>query len=94
MDRTVGGVNVSTIIAPIVGQVSVVWDKDVPAGTLLCADMSMLSVVATPVPNKGVLFYEELSKSGAGTSGQLFGMLVIDYGAEESHGLISGLTTS
>ena len=49
-DRQVGGVNVSTILAPLVGQVSVIWDKDIPAGSLLCADLSVCSVVATPVP--------------------------------------------
>jgi hypothetical protein len=94
MDRNVGGVNVATIIAPIVGQVSVVWDKDVTAGTLVLADVSACNVTATPVPGKGVLFYEELSKTGAGTSGELFGMLGLDYGAEELHGKITGLTTS
>jgi hypothetical protein len=93
MDRQVGGVNVATIIAPIVGQVSVVWDKDVPAGTLACVDIGVCNLVATPVPEKGVLFYEELSKTGAGTSGQVFGMLGLNYQAEEMHGQITGLTT-
>jgi len=92
MDRKVGGVNVSTIIVPLAGQVSVVWDKDVPAGSLLCAEMSVCSVMATPVPGKGVLFYEELSKTGAGTSGELFGLLGMNYGAEEMSGKITGLS--
>jgi hypothetical protein len=94
MSRTVGGVNVSTIISPLAGEVSVVWDVDVPAGTILCADMAVCYPVFTPVPEKGLLFYEELSKTGAGTSGQLFGMMGIDYGPEEHHMKVTGLTTS
>jgi len=94
MSRTVGGVNVSTIISPFVGEVSVVWDVDVPAGTLLCADMSVCYPVFTPVPGKGLLFYEDLAKTGAGSSGQLFGQMGIDYGPEEYHQKITGLTTS
>jgi hypothetical protein len=50
--------------------------------------------MATPVPEKGVLFFEELSKTGASEKGQLFGMLGLDYGPEEYHGKITGLTTS
>jgi hypothetical protein len=56
--------------------------------------MAVCYPVFTPVPEKGLLFYEELSKTGAGTSGQLFGMMGIDYGPEEHHMKITGLTTS
>lgn len=94
MDRTVGGVNVSTILAPLVGEVSVVWDNNVPAGTLLLADLSVCGVMATPVPEKGVLFFEDLAQTGAAQPGQLYGQLGIAYGAEEFHGKITGLTTS
>ncbi len=94
MDRSVGGVNVDTIIAPLAGRVSVVWDNNVPAGSLLCADLAFCGMMATPVPGKGVLFFEELSKTGASEKGQLYGQLGIDYGPEEYHGKITGLTTS
>jgi hypothetical protein len=88
---TVGGVNVEQIIAPLVGRVSLVWDANVPAGSLLCADMSVIKPVVLPVPGKGVLFYEELSKTGASEKGQIYGQIGIDYGAEEYHGKITGL---
>lgn len=94
MDRTVGGVNVNTIIAPLVGQCSVVWDYNVPAGSLLLADLSVCGIMATPVPDKGVLFFEDLSKTGASEKGQIYGQLGLAYGAEEYHGKITGLTTS
>jgi len=93
-DRSVGGVNVETIIAPLVGRVSVVWDANVPAGSLLCADMSVCKPVVLAVPEKGVLFYEELSKTGASEKGQIYGQMGIDYGPEEFHGKITGLSTS
>jgi hypothetical protein len=94
MSRTIGGVNVATVISPLVGQFGVIWDKNVPAGTVLCADVAFCGVMATPVPNKGVLFFEELSKTGASEKGQLYGQLGLAYGAEEYHGKITGLTTS
>jgi hypothetical protein len=90
----IGGTNVTTIIAPVIEQVGVVWDANIPAGTLLLADLSVCNVVFTPVPQKGDFFYEDLSKGGASESGQLFGMAGIDYGPEEYHGKITGLTTS
>jgi hypothetical protein len=92
--ETIGGVAVETIIAPLAGRVAAVWDYNVPAGTLFCADMSVMRPVVLPVPGKGVLFYEELSKTGASEKGQIYGQIGIDYGAEEFHGKVTGLTTS
>jgi hypothetical protein len=94
-DVSVGGTNVETIIAPFVGRVSVVWDVNVPAGSLLCADLSVCNVVFTPVTGKpSGLFLEPLAKTGAADSAQFFGSAGIDYGPEEYHGKITGLTTS
>ena len=90
----IGGVNVRTIIAPLVGEVGVIWDANVPAGSLLIADMAVCKPVVTPVPGKGVLFFEELSKTGASEKGQIYGQIGIDYGPEEYHGKITGLATS
>jgi len=47
-----------------------------------------------PVPGKGVLFYEELSKVGAAETGQIFGQFGLDYGPKEFIGKISGLSVS
>lgn len=90
-DRFIGGVNVATIISPLVGEVAIVWDANIPSGTILLADVSVCGVMATPVPEKGVLFYEELAKVGAAEPGQLYGQMGIAYGAEEYHGKITGL---
>ena len=69
----------------------VVWAPNVPAATLLIADLDVCHPVFLPVPGKGVLFYEELAKTGAAETGQVYGQLGIDYGPEEFHGKIINL---
>lgn len=91
--QDVGGVKVSTILTDF-AEVAVVYAPAVPAATLLVADMAYCKPTALPVPGKGVLFYEELARSGAGTNGQLYGQLGIDYGYEGYHGTITSLATS
>ena len=63
-------------------------DSSAPISRAFC------NPVFLPVPNKGVLFYEELSRTGASESGQIYGQIGIDYGPEEMHGTITGLATS
>ena len=65
-----------------------------PTDTVLIAEMSTCAPVFCPVPGKGLLFYEALSKTGAAEKGQLYGQIGLDYGPEEYHGKITGLTTS
>lgn len=90
MDRTTGGVAVKTILTDFC-DLSVVFDPQVPASSLLIADVSACAPVFLPVPDKGYLFYEDLSKNGAAESGQLYGQMGIDYGPERFHGVITGL---
>lgn len=92
-DRNVGGVNVSQIETDF-AMLGVVWAPNVPAATLLIADLAFCSPVFLPVPGKGVLFYEELSKVGAAEKGQIYGQVGIDYGPEEYHGTITSLATT
>lgn len=91
-DRNVGGADIKQIETDF-AMLGVVWAPNVPAGTILIADMSVINPVALPVPGKGVLFYEELSKTGASEKGQIYGQLGLDYGPEEFHGTITGLAT-
>jgi hypothetical protein len=69
-DRNVGGVNIQQIETDF-AQLGIVWAPNIPAATLLVADMSMCAPVFLPVPNKGVLFFEEIAKAGAATAGQI-----------------------
>lgn len=91
--RNVGGLNINQIETDFT-MLGVVYAPYMPTDTLLIADMSVCFPVFVPVPDKGVLFYEELSKTGASEKGQLYGQMGIDYGPEEYHGKITGLTTS
>lgn len=91
--RNVGGVNINQIETDF-AILGVVWAPNVPTTTLLLAEMSVCSPVFLPVPDKGVLFYEELSRTGASEKGQIYGQIGIDYGPEEYHGTITGLADS
>jgi len=92
-DRNVGGMDIKQIETDF-AQFGVIWAPNVPSATLLVADLDVCKPVFLPVPGKGVLFYEELSKTGASERGQIYGQIGIDYGPEEFHGTITNLTTS
>jgi len=91
--RNVGGLNIKQIETDFT-MLGVVWAPNVPAATLLIADLAVCSPVYLPVPEKGVLFYEELAKVGASEKGQVYGQIGLDYGPEEYHGTITSLATS
>jgi hypothetical protein len=91
--RNVGGVNISQIETDF-AMLGVVWAPQMPTSTLLIAEMSVCSPVFCPVPGKGLLFYEELSRSGAAEKGHIYGQMGLDYGPEEYHGKITSLATS
>jgi len=92
-DRNVGGVNIKQIETDF-AVLGIVWAPNVPAATLLIGDVAFCAPVFLPVPEKGVLFYEQLSKTGASETGQIYGQIGIDYGPEEMHGTITNLATS
>lgn len=92
-DRNVGGMNIKQVETDF-AMLGIVWAPNVPAATLLVADLAFCSPVYLPVPEKGVLFYEELAKTGAAEKGQIYGQIGLDYGPEEYHGTITGLATS
>lgn len=92
-DRNVGGYNISQIETDF-AVLGVVWDPQVPAATLAIIDMAFCNPVFLPVPDKGVLFYEELARVGASEKGQVYGQIGLDYGPEEYHGKITTLATA
>lgn len=92
-DRNIGGVNIKQIETDF-AVLGIVYAPRMPTDTLLVADMSVVYPVFVEVPGKGVLFYEELARVGASETGQIYGQFGIDYGPEEYHGKITGLTTS
>jgi hypothetical protein len=93
MDRNVGGVNIKQIETDF-GNIGVALNRFNPEGSLLLAEMSVITPVFQPTPNKGNFFYEELSRKGAADEGQIFGMIGLDHGPGFMHGKITGLATT
>lgn len=91
--RTVGGVNIRTIITEF-GEIGVVMNRHVSAGVLACFEMAVCKPVVMPIPGKGELFLEPKPATGASSKSMLYGEWGIQYGPEQWHGKITGLTTS
>lgn len=70
------------------GSLNIVFDPYVPNGKLLVADIAHVAPVFCPVPGKGVLFVEELAKTGADNKKQLYGQIGLDHGMAYMHGSI------
>ena len=90
-DRNVGGVNIEQIETDF-GPIGIVLSRFSPANTVLAIEVSVCAPVFQPVPGKGVLFYEPLSKTGASESGQIFGQIGLDHGPAFMHGVLSNVT--
>ncbi|MCL2562414.1 MAG: DUF5309 domain-containing protein [Oscillospiraceae bacterium] len=88
--RTVGGVNITQVETDFFNM-GIVWNRFVPADTILIADVAHIAPVFQVVPGKGVLFTEELAKTGASEKVQLFGQIGLAHGAGFLHGSITGL---
>lgn len=92
-DRNVGGLNIKQIETDF-AILGVVWAPQCTTSVLQIVDMAFVRPVFCPVPEKGVLFREPLAKSGASDTEQIYGQIGLDYGPEEYHGKVYGLSTS
>lgn len=88
-DRT-AGMNVMTIETDF-GFINIVFDQFMPAKSLLVADIAHVAPVFCPVPGKGVLFKEDLAKTGADNKKQIYGQIGLDHGMAWMHGAITNL---
>jgi hypothetical protein len=91
--RSVGGVNIRTIVTPF-GELGVVINRHMVASTVGIFDFAFIKPVCMPIPGKGELFLEPLAKTGAAENSQLYGEWGLQYGPQTMHGEITGLTTS
>lgn len=89
-DRNVGGLDIKQLETDF-GVVGVVTSMFAPANTVLALEASAIAPVFQEVPGKGVLFYEELAKTGAAEKGQIYGMIGVDHGPAFAHGRLYGL---
>lgn len=70
------------------GRFGIVYEKDMVADQALVADMTLVTPVARMIPEKGLLFDEELAKTGAADKWQIYGEWGIAYGYGDRHTLI------
>ena len=90
--RNVGGLNIQELETDFC-KLGVVWNKFMPADAILIVDVAHVAPVFQVVPNKGVLFEEELAKTGASDKIQIFGQIGLDHAPAFLHGCIYGLKT-
>ncbi|MFD6421040.1 DUF5309 family protein [Streptomyces sp. NPDC060198] len=91
MTRNIGGVAVDTLVTDF-GTFGVMLDRWMPTGQIAVVDLSVCAPVWLEIPGKGLLFAEQLAKTGAKESWQLYGEVGLEYGPETYHGLIKDLT--
>jgi len=91
---TIGGVRLDTVNLPTLGPCGVAYDPVITSSVLLLADVAKIAPVFMPVPGKPAVFFEPLSKTGAGDKEQLYCQFGVDYGNADWHGIIKGLATS
>ncbi len=82
--RTVGGVRVSTIETDF-GTLNVMLNRHMPSGALEVVSLEECAPVFLPIPEKGFLFVEPISKQGAAERAQIYGEIGLKYGNEKKH---------
>jgi hypothetical protein len=88
--RTVGGVNMTTIITDF-GTLNVMMDRHMPQDTIAAVSLEQLQPVFLEVPGKGHFFEEPLARTGASDNVQLYGEIGLEYGNERAHAVMTGL---
>lgn len=90
-DRTIGGLNVETVVTPF-GTFGVMLDRWMPDGQVAVVDLSVCYPVFLEIPGKGLMFVEELARTGSARKFQLYGEVGLEYGPENFHALIKDLS--
>lgn len=88
--RNVGGVNITEVETDFF-KMGIIWDRFMPADKIMLVDVAHLAPVFQAVPGKGVLFEEELAKTGASDRIQIYGQIGLAHGAAFLHGAITNL---
>lgn len=88
--RNVGGVNLTEIETDFF-KLGIVWSRFMTDAEILVADVAHIAPVFQAVPEKGVLFEEELAKVGASERVQIYGQIGLAHGPAFLHGSITGL---
>lgn len=89
--RSIGGLNLSQIFLPIIGQCSVIWTNQMEANSLLLADLSFIKPAVLPHANGEDILMAEYSDGGSARKGFIEGYIGVDFGSRNYHGFIYGL---
>lgn len=88
--RNIGGMSITEIENDFF-RLGICYDPFVPADSILIADVAALAPVFQDVPGKGVLFLEDLAKTGAAEKKQIYGEIGLAHGPAFLHASITGL---
>ncbi len=91
--EVIGGVNVAQIETDFC-RMGVVWDRFMPKDTILIADVAHIAPVFQAVPEKGVIFEEQLAKTGASDMIQIYSQIGLAHGPAFLHGSITNLAAA
>lgn len=89
-DRTIGGVAIDTLVTDL-GTFGVMLDRWMPTGQIAFVDLGVCQPVFLSIPGKGLLFTEELARTGASRKFQLYGEIGLEYGPTNAHGVLKDL---
>jgi len=88
--RNVGGVAMNTIVTDF-GNLNIKIERALPADAIAVTSLEQIDPVFLNIPGKGVMFEEELAKTGASEKTQIYGEVGLKYGNEAAHGVLRGL---
>ena len=91
--HTVGGVAVDRITTDF-GDLNLVVERALPKDCIVAASVEQIDPVFLATPGKGVLFEEELAKTGSADNTQIYGEIGLKYGLERAHGVLRGLSVA
>jgi hypothetical protein len=87
--RNVGGLDLQTIVTDF-GTLNIAVDRALPADALAVLSLEQIDPVFLSIPGKGVLFEEELAKTGASDKTQIYGEIGLAWGNEAAHAIARG----
>lgn len=90
MTQQIAGMNITQIECDF-GKIGICYDSFMATDKILVADVAHIAPVFQPVPKKGNFFEEDLGKSGATDSIQIYGQIGLAHAPAFLHGSIVGL---
>lgn len=91
--HTVGGVAVDRIVTDF-GELNLKVERALPPDTISAVSLEQIDPVFLAKPGSGVLYEEQLAKTGSADKSQIYGEIGLKYGNERAHGVLRGLAVA